>query len=125
MGYNVDNEDACLPDEKVMALWAELTALENSSDNSCDCNIPAKTESNAYEILRIDDSISILNADLLTSTSNNLILIIPTSVTQIDADILDSHTVLTIVSTTGSAAEKFAVEHGIRFLMQFSYFLNI
>lgn len=124
MGYTVNAEDACTPDEDLMTLWEELTALEGSSD-SCDCNIPGKTASRAYEILRLPDGLTVLNGDLLANNAENMILIIPASVTQINEDILESHTVLTIVSATGTAAEQFAIEHGIKFLMQFSYFLNL
>ena len=125
MGFTVNSEDACRPNEEVIALREELAALEGDKNDSCDCNIPEKTESNAYEILRISDGISTLDAELLSGAAENLILVIPASVTQIDAGILENHTIQTIVSTTGTAAEQFAVEHGIRFLMQFSYFLNM
>ena len=57
---------------------------------------------------------------MLEYTTEELTLIIPKSVTEIDENILAGHK-LTIVSSTGTAAEQFARKHDLKFLLEMWY----
>lgn len=112
MGYVVQPEDACTGDGEVAALWFELSAANPDAS------------SGSFEIVKIPAGLSELTADLLKNTAENLILVIPADVTQIGEEILESHNILTIVSESGSGAEAFAREHGIKFLLHFEFKVN-
>lgn len=98
------------------------------------CNIPAdpydtpeQCSASAYvrpaageetrEVLAIPDGLHTLSADLIRSAGKELVLFIPADVEEIDEAILDGRS-LTIVSAPGTAAESFARDHGIEFLVR-------
>lgn len=119
MGYTVLPDESCSPDEELMKLWAELSVLDNGSD-SCNCVYPQTTMKQDLKIIKIPDGLGTLTADLLENDGERLILIIPSSVTEIDEGILTDNQIATIVSDTGTAAESFAKEQNIQFLIQFT-----
>lgn len=133
MGYDVRPMEECAADEETMALWQALGAAEDAA--VCDCSLSSEPSVSAaaaagpededLEILRIPDGIVTLDASLLRNTKARLILVVPASVQTVDADILDAHSVETIVSQAGSAVEAFARENGIKFLVSFFYYMNM
>ena len=106
-------------DEEFMKLWAELSVLDTASD-PCNCVFPQTTMNQDLKIIKIPDGLSTLTADLLENEGERLILVIPSSVTEIDEGILTDNQIETIVSDTGTAAESFAKEQNIQFLIQFT-----
>ena len=71
-------------------------------------------------LLSIADGTEELTADMLQNTSDELTLIIPESVTYIDDSIVQNHK-LTIVSSTGTEAERFARKWDLKFLLEMWY----
>ena len=132
-GYTVRPEDACAADEETMALWASLNLLDSSAADTCECpprwnetapdgeseEIAVQGAHPDIEIVEIPNQVTYVDSELLRGTGRNLLLIIPASVTTIDESILTGRTI-TIVSKSGTAAEAFAREHGIKFLVQFT-----
>ena len=126
MGYEVQPEDACADDAELAALLAELKAAAPSAD-TCDCG-PQQTgsaEAEKIEIVKIPADITILTAEMLENASRDLILVIPSRTAQIEEAVLEKHNIVTIISESGSAAESFAGDHGIKFLIRFELKLNM
>lgn len=123
MGYRVQPEEACSEDGELMALWAELSDYYYTTD-TCNCVFPQTTAEKDLQIIKIPDGLISLTADLLGNDGKRMILIIPSSVTEIDEAILNNNHIETIISETGSAAEAFAKEQGIRFFIQFMKSVN-
>ena len=71
-------------------------------------------------ILTVEDGASEITSDMLRNTTEELTLIIPESVTYIDDSIVQGHK-LTIVSSTGTEAERFARKWDIKFLLKVWY----
>ena len=71
-------------------------------------------------ILTVEDGASEITSDMLRNTAEELTLIIPESVTYIDDSIVKDHK-LTIVSSTGTEAERFARKWDIKFLLKVWY----
>ena len=71
-------------------------------------------------LLAIADGTEELTADMLQNTADELTLIIPESVTYIDDSIVQNHK-LTIVSSTGTEAERFARKWDLKFLLKMWY----
>ena len=116
MGYEVRPADECADDPETAVLWAELKKLGIlTSESDCDCDGPVK-ESNEGRIVRIPDGVTELTAALLGDIPGNLLLVVPSDVTQIEEQILTDRNV-TIIGESGSAAEAFAKEHGLKFLI--------
>ena len=138
-GYTVLPESACVPDEETMALWAELNLL-GVSDEAASCECPPQSgETDAdsvpqiaaapvfqsdFQIVEIPDGVTDVDNTLLNGTGSNLLLIIPASVTSINEEIMEGRT-LTIISESGTAAETFAREHELKFLVNFITLLNV
>jgi len=84
--------------------------------DTCDCSGNGRSAGSAnLEVVRIPDGVQSLTPDLLTGTGNDLYLVIPNDVTEIDPAILAGRTI-TIVASTGSTAEAFARENDLKFL---------
>ena len=141
-GYTVLPEYACAEDEETMALWAELNLL-GVSDGSDSCECPPQTDGSEsgtasqsspaasasaaqsdFEIVEIPEGVTTVDNALLDGTGSKLMLIVPASVTTIAEEILEGRT-LTIISGTGTAAEAFAIEHDLMFLVRFNIVLNV
>lgn len=140
MGYNVQTYDACSQDEELLALWADLNGTDIAAEPVCDCSVCGETAPSAetsaspalpaseqvpsdVNIIRIPDGLTDLTPDLLPENSNELILIVPESVTTIDDQILTGRKI-TIISDSGTAAESFAAANGLKFIMRVNIWLG-
>lgn len=83
-------------------------------------NTPSPTAVELLRLLTIADGTKEITADMLQNTSNELTLIIPESVVYIDDSIVQNHK-LTIVSSTGTEAERFARKWDLKFLLEMWY----
>ena len=69
------------------------------------------------QLIQIPYGLTAVTADLLMNAESNIVLSIPANVEEIDSNILNGRNV-TIIADTGTAAEKFALENGVKFLVR-------
>ena len=124
MGYEVRPASECAEDPETAALWAELKNLGIlTSGEDCDCGDSVKG-SRESRIIRIPDGVTDLTTGLLNGISGDILLVIPSDVTRIEDQILADRS-LTIIGETGSAAEAFAKEHDLVFLVMLDTWLTL
>ncbi len=128
-GYTAAPFESCAEDAEVMALWAELNVAGTETGDACEGMGPVSAavssgSSAGISMFRVPEGIQKVDAEMLSSFTGDVFLVIPASVTEISEDILEGRT-LTIVSVSGSAAETFAVEHGLKFLLRARFQINM
>ena len=99
------------------------TSTPTATATAVPTNTPMPTATSTPVVrstVRISDGTKKITPDMLENTTEELTLIIPESVTEIEEDILSGHK-LTIVSSTGTAAEQFARKHDLKFLLEMWY----
>ena len=104
-GFVVKNEDYCR-----MENWTNVEAVLNEADDNL---IPNEEK----QLIQIPDGLKSLTAGLLANADNDIVLSIPASVEEIDTGILNGRNV-TIIADDDTAAEKFALENAVKFLVR-------
>ncbi|MBQ6344007.1 MAG: leucine-rich repeat domain-containing protein [Anaerolineaceae bacterium] len=108
-GFMVYTENFCEPDDSI-------NYFQNTGDDSvCSCDNCENSESEI--LVQIPDGLKSVTSALLSNAGTNIVLSIPSSVESIDPEILEERTV-TIISDVNTAAEDFAIEHGLKFLVR-------
>lgn len=130
MGYTTSAYDACSSDDEALVMLsedAETVIVDAAVCEGDDCGESTEVQSDDpgqdVTIIRIPDGIQNLTADLIPQNASDLVLVIPVSVTSIEPAILSGRT-LTIVSDSGSAAEEFARQNGIKFILRINTWLG-
>lgn len=127
MGYKVSPENACKSDAEVLDRWAEANLNVGSV---CDYG-PASQTAGSYvptdvaevDLVRVPDGMTVIDEDLLINAGTDLVLVVPSSVKEIDEVILSGRN-LTLVGDAGSAAESFAREHDVKFIVRVDTWLG-
>ncbi len=110
-GFVVYNEDYCRMED-----WTHVNNDEyrnQASNEGPDTGYQKPAE----QFIQIPDGLKSLTGDLLSNAENDVVLSIPASVEEIDMDILNSRNV-TIIADDDTAAEKFALENNVKFLVR-------
>lgn len=131
LGYAVSPADQC-PVTLNNAQWA---IGEEQTGVLCDCSVcgglgtgdslakAVTGQSENVDVIRIPDEMTSVSADLVVNAGTELVLVIPSTVTEIDPAILYGRSV-TIVGVSGSAAESFARQNGVKFIVRVNTFLG-
>ena len=101
-----------------------MIGIGTDEDNCTGPAESARLGSTGITLVRVPDGIAKIDNELLSSYTGEVVLVVPASVTEISEEILEGRT-LTLVSVSGSAAESFAVEHGIKFLLRPRFQINM
>lgn len=119
-GYQVFPFDYCLDEVDKLVIWTDLNA-SGISGLSNDWRSPIRGFEN-YQIVQIPDGLTSVTEDILTNEGNKIFLIIPSSVRIIDREILRGRSI-SILGDAGSAAETFAQENNLHFLVRTKMYL--
>lgn len=74
-------------------------------------------------VIYIPDGTTVLTQNMLENAAYEVTLVIPESVRAIDQHILDDH-VVTLIAESGSAAEEFARQWDVKFLITTWYAMD-
>lgn len=107
-GFMVYTENFCEPD-------GSINDLQNTIDDVSSCDNCGNLDSEVF--VQIPDGLKTITSAMLSHAGTNIVLSIPPTVETIEAEILDGRTV-TIISDVNTTAEKFALEHGVKFLVR-------
>ena len=131
MGYTVSSADQC----SVTFNNAQWAVSGEQTGVLCDCSVcggfgtggalaaAVTGQADNVDVIRIPDDMTSVTANLVVNAGTELVLVIPGTVTEIDPAILYGRTV-TIVGESGSAAEAFAREHSVKFIVRISTWLG-
>ena len=106
-GYVVYSEDYCRMDDR---MYDNISADFDNTSNVCD-----NAEEN--QLIQIPDGLKTITSGLFANAEKDIVLSVPAGVEEIDPGILDGRNI-TIISDSHTAAEKFALEHGLKFLVR-------
>ena len=110
-GFVVYNEDYCQMEDWMRA---DLDTYLNQISNE---ETSVDRQNSSKQLIQIPDGLKSLTAGLLSNAENDIVLSVPASVEEIDTNILEGRNV-TIIADDGAAAEKFALENGVKFLVR-------
>ena len=126
-GIRVFPENSCGTDYEVLDRWAVANLTIGSA---CDTVSTGSTKVSSVtggrstvEVIRIPDGMTKVDEDMLLNAGSDIILIVPPSVGEIDEVILSGRTV-TLVGDAGTAAEKFARAHDVKFIVRVKTWIN-
>ena len=114
-GYQVFPLNYCSDEVEKLVIWTDLNS-SGISGVTYDWRSPIQGYEN-YQIIRIADGLTGVTEKDLLNAGNKIFLIIPSSVRVIDREILRGRSIA-ILGDAGSAAETFARENNLHFLVR-------
>lgn len=114
-GYRVFPQDKCQDDTENFSAWTELNG-SGLNGVTYDWRSPISGFED-YKIVQVPIGLTTVDETLLANAGDKIFLIVPTSVREFDKGILSGR-IMAILGESGSAAETFALENNLRFLVR-------